>query len=148
MGKPPQGLETLHSGDDDLHWCSSNVCEDAGTMDYHTEKDTSLTMILRPHFEECCKEKCSQFRTTFNFKIAVNGSEELKIPLVDGCVILFSGYLLKHRQENSIHEGTNKNEHNCDTKFVNISCYSNKRFGDNLRSTSKRVFSTVKNEYY
>eukprot|EP00984_Skeletonema_dohrnii_P033327 scaffold29517_cov148-Skeletonema_dohrnii-CCMP3373.AAC.1 len=135
----PSGLDTLHFGENDLHWCSSNVCSDAGTNQYHTEIDTSMTLILRPYFKSCCERKCSQCRTTFNFEIPVNGSEELKIPLVDGCIILFSGYLLKHRQQNSIYEKTNETKHSCDAKFINISCYSNGRFANNMIKTSERV---------
>jgi hypothetical protein len=146
MGEAPKGLETLHSGEDDLYWCSSNVCVGAGTKDYHTEEDNSLTMILRPYFQSCCHRNCQQHQTTFNFKIPVNGSEELKIPLVDGCVILFSGKLLEHRQQNSIYENTNQNKNNCGTKFINVSCYSNGRFRNHLKKTTERVFETVKNK--
>ena len=137
-------LDTLHYGEHDLHWCSNNVCIDAGTKQYHTELDTSMTMILRPYFQPCCKRKCSQRRTTFNFKINVNGSEELKIPLVDGCVILFSGYLLKHRQQNSVHEKTTASKCDCDTNFVNVSCYSNGRFSNNMTKTTERVYVAIK----
>ena len=136
-------LKTLHHGDNNLHWSSSNFCVDACTMDYHTERDTSMTMILRPYFKPCCTRKCSQCRTTFNFRIPVNGSEELKIPLVDGCVILFSGYLLKHRQENASKESKTTIEGNCDTSFVNISCYSNGRFTHHMLNTAKRVFKAT-----
>lgn len=137
-------LGTLHHGENDLHWCSSNVCIDAGTKQYHTEIDTSMTLIHRPYFQSCCHRKCSQHRTTFNFKVPINSSEELKIPLVDGCVILFSGYLLKHRQQNVVHEKTNAFNHNCKTEFINISCYSNGRFANNMTKTSERVFDNVK----
>ncbi len=132
-------IDTLHYGDDDLCWSSSNVCTDAGTKLYHTERDTSMTLILRPYFQRCCDRNCSQQRTTFNFKISLNGSEELKIPLVDGRVILFSGYLLEHRQQNAVHEKTTASKHTCDTTFVNISCYSNRRFTDHMRNTTDRV---------
>ena len=137
-------LKTLHHGDNNLHWCSSNFCVDACTMDYHTERDTSMTLIFRPYFQPCCRRKCSQRRTTFNFRIPVNnGSEELKIPLVDGCVILFSGYLLEHRQENASKESKTTIEGNCDTNFVNISCYSNGRFTHHILNTAKRVFKAT-----
>ncbi|KAL7443307.1 hypothetical protein ACHAXM_008901 [Skeletonema potamos] len=139
-------LDTLHSGEHDLYWCSSNVCVNAGTEQYHTEIDTSMTMILRPYFQSCvCRKSCSQYRTTFNFKIHVNGSEELKIPLVDGCVILFSGYLLEHRQQNAVRESRKAIKLNCKTDFVNVSCYSNGRFSNNLKTTTKRVFQIVEN---
>eukprot|EP00986_Skeletonema_menzelii_P007425 scaffold2919_cov130-Skeletonema_menzelii.AAC.1 len=137
-------LDTLFYGERDLHWCSSNVCINAGTKQYHTELDTSMTMILRPYFQSCCSMMCSQRRTTFNFKIPINGREELKIPLVDGCVILFSGYLLKHRQQNSVHEKTTALKHNCDKNFVNISCYSNCRFSNNMTKTTERVYEATK----
>ena len=138
-------LDTLRYEGDNLHWCSSNFCVDACTMDYHTERDTSMTLIFRPYFQPCCRRKCSQRRTTFNFRIPVNnGSEELKIPLVDGCVILFSGYLLEHRQENASKESKTTIEGNCDTNFVNISCYSNGRFTHHMLSTAQRVYEATK----
>ncbi len=136
-------LDTLRYGNNNLHWCSSNVCINAGTKQYHTELDTSMTLIHRPYFQSCCPRKCSQHRTTFNFKIPVNGNEELKIPLVDGCVILFSGYLLEHRQQNAVHEKTTASKHNCDTNFVNVSCYSNGRFSNNMRKTTERVYEAT-----
>eukprot|EP00986_Skeletonema_menzelii_P008430 scaffold3540_cov135-Skeletonema_menzelii.AAC.2 len=137
-------LDTLFYGEHDLHWCSNNVCINAGTKQYHTELDTSMTMILRPYFQSCCSRKCSQRRTTFNFQIPINGREELKIPLVDGCVILFSGYLLEHRQQNSVHEKKTVSKHNCDKNFVNISCYSNSRFSNNMTKTTERVYEATK----
>ena len=72
----------------------------------------------------------------------------LAIPLVDGCCILFSGYLLEHRQENVVIESKSISNHNCERKFVDVSVYSNRRFTNNMLKTTERVFKETRSPFY
>ena len=117
-----------------LQWLSTNVCINAGTREFHTENDVSMTEISRPFVkEESCNCKCG-FHTTFNFE--VSQSYTVPIPLRQGTTILFSGYFLRHRQLNQCVEmGV---QCDCDN-FINFSAYSNRRLGNNFGRTIERI---------
>ena len=104
------------------------ICENAHTLQFHTERDCAYTMILSPI---CDYSLNKQHNYVFEFQLNINNNI-LQIHLEKGTVLYYNGYGINHRQVPL----------KCDSKdveFWNLSCYANKRFFSNVMASLKRL---------
>lgn len=125
-----------------LKWASSNVCCNARTLKPHNEDDVSMTFIMRPYFQ---KNPSGLEIGSFNFYFR---NKTLKIPLLQGRNLLFSGYLMKHRQEITELECGAKEYDPSSKSFINIAAYSPGRIRNNLTKTVTRLFDHAVREQF
>ena len=125
----PIHLKSLEHGTNSIKFPSINLALDAGTGSFHTENDSSGTLILCPHIEE---DDATISETTFQFKISE--CLQLDLQMKQGTVFLMNAHVLTHRQC-LIEKGS--------FPTVVIGGYSNKKFGSHFVSSLKRVKNTV-----
>ena len=117
--------------------CSStwniNVCINASTEDFHTENDTSYTLITVPSQNSKDQHNCGSI---YNFLFKLNEDLIISLPLTPDLSFLFSGTYLSHR-----HQG-NKSTEKTTNPFVHISSYGNKRLFTHIRKSFFRDLNT------
>ena len=105
---------------------SSQICINAMTKLFHTELDSTYTVISVPHQK---KDTCLP---SFQFKIKEDTI--LEVPLQEGTTIIFSAYMLTHRQNLVIDESL-KNMY----PFFNVASFGNMRLFTHMRKTIQRL---------
>jgi hypothetical protein len=103
------------------------INEDAETKAVHSESDSSLTLIFVPWQEFLVEADGSEKAAQAVFEFHLEG-EVVRVEMVVGMAIFFSGFFLPHRQVRKSNAG----------KMVNVSAYGSKPFFDNLRKTIQR----------
>ena len=121
----------------DKEQCSSmwntHVCINASTQEFHTEKDTSYTLITVPAQDSKAQNVCCN---TYHFLFKLNKNVIISLPLTPDLSFIFSGTYLSHQQE-----GNNCTEKNTNP-FVNLSSYGNKRLFTHIRKSFFRNLNT------
>ena len=104
----------------------TNVCVNASTGEFHTEKDTSYTLITVPQ-QDFKSQKYSG--NVYNFLFKLNHNNLLSLPLTPDLSLLFSGTFLTHRQKG------NYSQDKSSKPFVNLSSYGNQRLFTHIRKS-------------
>ena len=110
------GMIKNHNASDSM-W-NTNVCVNASTGDFHTEKDTSYTLITVPSQEQ--KEQKNN-GNEYSFLFKLNANTTISLPLSIYLTFLFSGMFISHRQKG------NNSRNKEDPPFINLSSYGNQR---------------------
>ena len=125
--QPEYGDIFLKKNDDE---CSAmwhtNVCINASTGEFHTEKDTSYTLITVPSQGYKTQKNCGN---VYNFLFKLNEDNVISLPLTPDLSFLFSATFLSHRQEGN--ESTEK----VSQPFVNLSSYGNHKLFTHIRKS-------------
>ena len=109
---------------------SGYICQNACTLQPHTEKDCSYTLIISP----LCHSGLNDL-VGYVFELQWNGPEEqINILLNQGTYIYFLGYGITHRQVHLDNHTGNAVNHD----FWNISSYANKHLFDNVMKSLRR----------
>ena len=115
-------LKKVSKGADSM-W-NMSVCVDVSTADFHTEKDVSYTLIGVP------KQQYSNSKrhgNTYQFLFRLNDNNCISLDLLPDISFCFSGTFLTHRQKGN-------DLVKCDdSKFVNLSSYTNYRLFTHIR---------------
>ena len=117
------------SGTSSENMWSTNVCINATTEEYHTEKDTSYTLITFP-LQNFNLQKIKGNVNDFHFK--VNDQVCISLPMTPDVTFMFSGTFLTHRQNGN--SSLDKNSH----EFVNLSSYGNQKLFNHIRKSFAR----------
>ena len=106
---------------------TSNLCVNATTKCFHTEKDCTYTLISVP------RQKKSMGK--FKFLFQLNDENLLVINLNPDVAVLFSGLLVTHRQTSV---RSNK-KGNMDDIYINVSSYGNQRLFCHIKKSFERM---------
>ena len=114
----------------------SEMCVNAITRDFHTEKDATYTLISVPQqdFDDKTKKKPSPTYFLFN----INENTTIGFKMSQSTSFIFNGTMLTHRQfcqdgyEKESIKGKKIND------FFNIACYGNQRLFNHLRHSFRR----------
>ena len=112
------------SGTSSKNMCSTNLCINATTEDYHTEKDTSYTLITVP-LQNFKLQK--QSGDIYDLLFKLNDQVCISLPLTPDVTFMFSGTFLTHRQNGNSSLDKDSNE------FVNLSSYGNHKLFNHIR---------------
>ena len=104
----------------------TNVCVNATTGEFHTERDTSYTLIMVPTQNYKAQKKDGN---KYNFLFKLNDDTLVSLPLTPNLSFLFSATFLTHRQEGSEYADKSKQP------FVNLSSYSNHKLFTHIRKS-------------
>ena len=141
-------LKTAHSMQDDVGdvhfkevmtsenglW-QSELCCNAITRDFHTERDITYTLISVPFQINDNNEKATSKPTYFVFKI--NDNSNIAFKMIPKSSFLFSGSMITHRQfSEDGYEDVKLRKGIC--HFYNIACYGNERLFHHLRQSFRR----------
>ena len=74
---------------------STNVCVNASTGEFHTEKDTSYTLITVPLQDYKLQQKCGN---VYKFPFKLNNNECISLPSTPDVSFMFYGTFLSHHQ--------------------------------------------------
>ena len=132
------------------HICISNwICEDAKTLEFHQEFDSSYTFLCVPFwdktkFQDPNNKKARQSHlpkkgnANFLFKWSSHKHEDIFLPIemTDGISILFSGFGCYHRQHRTDSDGI----------FWNYGTYLNRSFYHKLRCSVARCLNISSTE--
>ena len=110
------------------------MCVNASTGDFHTEKDTSYTLITVPSQE--IKEQ-KKIGNEYSFLFKLNANTTISLPLSIDLTFLFSGMFISHRQRGN---NSKKKE---DSPFINLSSYGNQRLFTHIRKSFSRTDEEV-----
>ena len=113
---------------------NTNVCVNASTGDFHTEKDTSYSLITVPSQKQKAQKKCGN---KYSFLFKLNANTTLSLPMSIDLTFLFSGTFLSHRQEG------NNSRNKEDSPFINLSSYGNQRLFTHIRKSFSRTMEEV-----
>ena len=105
---------------------SCQVCVNAQTKLFHTELDSTYTIISVPK-----QNICYYNQTSFEFKI--KETEIISIPMTCGTSFAFSAHMLTHKQTANISKG-----YDGTLPFINIASFGNKRLFTHLRKSLHR----------
>ena len=113
----------------------SELCCDAITRDFHTERDITYTLISTPFQVKDNKEKTASKPTYFVLKI--NETSNIAFKMIPKSSFMFSGSMITHRQfsedgyeDVKVRKGI--------SHFYNIACYGNERMFHHLRQSFRR----------
>ena len=106
------------------------LCVNCKTHILHTEKDCAVTAIHVP--QQCEREDCVMFQ------VSINEGDNVYLCLKPHVSIIYSAFLLTHRQVGDITEGS---------RFYNIVAYSNKHLYECLRKPLQRKNIQIKTEW-
>ena len=113
----------------------SELCVNALTKDFHTEKDPTYTLISVPKQDFDDKSKKKPSPTYFLFNIKENTTIGFKMN--QNLSFIFNGAMLTHRQ--FCQDGYEKEcVQNKNSDFYNIACYGNQRLFNHLRHSFRR----------
>ena len=113
----------------------SELCCNAITKDFHTEKDITYTLISVPYQQHDNPKKKKPRDSIFLFKI--NETKILGFKLFQKCSFIFNGTMLTHRQFSE--DGYENEEYrNGVSNFYNVACYGNQRLYNHLRKSFRR----------
>ena len=108
---------------------NTNICVNASTGEFHTENDTSYTLITVPQQDFKSQKNCGN---TYNFLFKLNEGNQISLPLIPNVSCLFSGLFLYHRQKG------NDSKEQLHKPFVNLSSYGNQRLFTHIRKSFTR----------
>ena len=108
-----------------------HICINAQTDEFHTEHDSSYTILTVPRQTEVDWKKQGA-----RFQFQVNENLKFQLPMTPCVGIFFSGYLLTHRQQIST-----KNPTGFD--FINFGTYCNRRLFNNMMMSFRRQVNPV-----
>ena len=111
------------------------ICKNAETGNLHNEEDCSYTMIAKPFFDDTIKIYGD---VNFEFQWNRSSSGILRVKLVEGTVLYYSGYGIMHRQRSTKSQVGTLFDH------WNLSSYSNKMFYNCVRSSINRKVNPIK----
>ena len=113
----------------------SELCVNAITRDFHTEKDVTYTLISVPQQDCIDKSKKKPSPTMFLFKI--NEDKTVGFKMSQNISFIFNGTMLTHRQfcEDGYEKESIKGKV---SDFYNIACYGNQRLFNHLRHSFRR----------
>lgn len=113
----------------------SEICVNAMTRDFHTEKDITYTLISVPDQIHDGKNMKKPYVPIFLFQI--NDNVTFGFKLQNKSSFIFNGTMLTHRQfsENGYLE---KNEKENINNFYNVACYGNQRLFNHMRKSFRR----------
>ena len=113
----------------------SELCCNAITKDFHTEKDITYTLISVPYQQHDNPKKKKPRDSIFLFKI--NKTKTIGFKLFQKCSFIFNGTMLTHRQFSE--DGYENEEYrNGVSNFYNVACYGNQRLYNHLRKSFRR----------
>ena len=122
----------------------SELCVNAMTREFHTERDVSYTLISVPQQERGLKKGNDEVmdRNDSYFLFQVNPNNTIALKLIDFTSFIFHGFMITHRQfcEDGYEE---EKVRNLKENFFNIACYSNKRLFDHLKQSFKRKIAKL-----
>jgi hypothetical protein len=98
---------------------------DAGTREYHTEMDLTYTFIVVPR-------QVHVYEHDVKFSFLLSENKKFNIKMHEGVSMIYSAYLLTHRQECKSRNG-----------FINFSAFMDKRFIQNLNKSIKRRSNAI-----
>ena len=110
-------------------YLNCHLCFNAQTQMYHTEPDASYTVIAVPN--EIPPIGYNGKRVKAQFEFMIDESNILVLPMHPGLIIMYSGYMLTHRQQIL-------NCEDCSYPFTNIVSYNSKRLFSNLMESFRR----------
>ena len=113
----------------------SEICIDAITRDFHTEKDVTYTLISVPDQVHDGKNKKQPEVPIFLFQI--NDDTIFGFKLHKKSTFVFNGTMLTHRQYNE-NGYIDKKERDNINHFYNIACYGNQRLYNHMRKSFRR----------
>ena len=124
-----------------------HICHNAQTKKKHTECDSSYTIISVPD-QEKKSNKIGNYNMA-NFELNLNEHKALVVPLEFNTILIYSGFLLTHRQQ------IFKLNENVDP-FINVVSYNSQKlfkhlmesFRREINETSKRKENKVNFELY
>lgn len=113
----------------------SEICINAVTRDFHTEKDITYTLITVP--DQVHDNKAKKKPSTPIFLFQLNNNKILGFKLQKQSTFIFNGTMLTHRQysENGYEDKKERNKFN---HFYNIACYGNQRLFNHMRHSFRR----------
>ena len=112
------------------------VCNNAQTGEHHFERDCAYTLIGIPFGVEDINTMGK-----FVFEFVWGKGKMIKVKLLPGTVLYYSGFGIMHRQI-SLEDGA-QTKH--DFKLWNIATYGNKIFYANVMSSLTRIINASKN---
>lgn len=122
--KEPEEKLLLKTG-----FINSFLCINARTSLFHTEMDSSYTIISVPNQNQSSTNEGKKNKGQFEFLL--NEEKKFIIPMKVGSIITYSGYMITHRQQ-----VTNL----CDNSdpFINVVTYNSKRLFGNMLESFRR----------
>ena len=110
------------------------VCCNAMTKLFHTEKDVTYTVISVPR--QYSKSRLNRRQPTY-FLLKLNDNKTVGIELLDDLSFLFSGTGITHRQfcQDSYDEEKLKDE---SKQFYNVACYGNEKLFRHIKASFMR----------
>ena len=119
----------------------SELCANAMTRDFHTEKDVTYTLISVPDQDFDNNEKGKPKTPIFLFQI--NGEKTIGIKMHKKVTFIFNGTMLTHRQysEDGYEDLEVRKKIN---NFYNVACYGNQRLYNHLQKSFRRQLGLEK----
>ena len=120
----------------------SELCCDAITRDFHTERDITYTLISIPYqFTDNVEKK--QCKPTY-FMLQLNEKNTIAFRMTPKSSFFFSGTMITHKQfcEDGYEDVDDRKKI---SHFYNIACYGNERLFHHLRLSFRRSLSLEKN---
>ena len=111
---------------DDGLW-QTNISVNARTTSFHTENDSTYTVISIPK-----QEANSERKDEYSFLFKVKDKNNISLRLTEGVSFVFSGKLLTHRQSCNFPVNM-KGE-----TFINFSSYGTKRLFSHIKKSFER----------
>ena len=111
-------------------YLNCHLCLDAQTQMMHTEPDASYTIISVPTNVNRNDEKNLR-PNKGKFEFMLNNDEIVSLSLSSGTILVYSGYMLTHRQQIIINNETSP-------PFINLVAYNSKRLFSNLLESFRR----------
>ena len=119
----------------------SELCCDAITRDFHTERDITYTLISIPYqFTDNVEKK--QCKPTY-FMLQLNEKNTIAFRMTPKSSFFFSGTMITHKQfcEDGYEDVDDRKKI---SHFYNIACYGNERLFHHLRLSFRRSLSLEK----
>ena len=110
-------------------YINSHLCLNAETSEFHTECDSSYTVISVP--SQLTRSNQNGEFNKGHFEIKINEKKIMVIPMSAGTIFTYSGFMLSHRQQ--IYKRNNSVR-----PFVNIVSYNSKRLFNNMMESFRR----------
>ena len=106
----------------------SEICVNAKTNQFYTEKDVTYTFITVP--QQILKSKTGNLRNNTFFLFQMNEATNVSLKMIPNLSFIFSGAMLSHQQHcDKIREAFEEKEIE---PFFNIACYGNKKLFHHL----------------
>jgi len=108
---------------------NAHLCMNAQTRVKHTECDSSYTVICVPRHPQ--ESTTSGYFNIGEFEINITDEKAFVVPLKIGTILVYSGYLLTHRQQ------IRKKNTNV-SPFVNVVSYNSEKLFNHLMESFRR----------